>query len=95
MPFGLCNASATFQRPLDIILREIPCQPCLMYLHDVIVLSRTTDEHLRYVDEIITVPRRAGISLKLTNCTFLQPKVAYLGHLNTPEKLAVAKENTK
>ena len=39
--------------------------------------------------------RRAGITLKRTNCSFFQPKVDYLGHVITPGKLSVATENTK
>ena len=95
MPFGLRNAPATFQRALDIILSEVRWQSCLIYLNDVIVLSRSTDEHLRHVDEILTLLRRAGITLRITKCSFFQPKVDYLGHVITPGNLQVATENTK
>ena len=95
MPFGLRNASAAFQRALDIILSGVRWQSCLIYLDDVIVFSRSTDEHLQHVDEILTVLRGVGITLKLTKCSFFQPKVDYLGHVITPGKLSVATENTK
>ena len=95
MPFGPRNAPATFQRALDIVLSGVRWQSCLIYLDDVIVFSRSTDEHLRHVDEILTLLRRAGITLKLTKCSFFQPKVDYLGHVITPGKLSVATENTK
>ena len=95
MPFGLRNAPATFQRALNIILSGVRWQSCLIYLDDVIVFSRSTDEHLRHVDEIITLLQRAGITLKVTKCSFFQPKVDYLGHVITPGKLPVATENTK
>ena len=80
---------------LDIILSGVRRQSSLIYLDGVIVFSRGTDEHLRHVDEILTLLRRAGITLKLTKCSFFQPKVDYLGHLITPGKLSVATENTK
>ena len=64
-------------------------QSCLIYLDGLIVFSRSTD--LRHVDEVLTLLRRAGITLKLRKCTFFQPKVDYLGHIITPGKL----ENTK
>ena len=95
MPFGLRSAPATFQRALDIILSGVRWQSCLIYLDGVIVFSRSTDEHLRHVEEMLTLLRRAGITLKLTKCSFFQPKVDYLGHLITPGKLSVATENTK
>ena len=45
MPFGLRNAPATFQRALDNILNGVRWQSSLIYLDDVIVLLRSTDEH--------------------------------------------------
>ena len=50
---------------------------------------------MRHVDEILTLLRRAAITLKLTKCSFFQLKVDYLGHVITPGKLSVATENTK
>ena len=93
MPFGLRNAP--FQRALDIILSAVRWQSCLIYLDDVMVLSRTTEEHLRHVEEILTLLRPAGITLKLTKCSFFQPKVDYLGHVITLGKPSVATESTK
>ena len=95
MPFGLRNAPGTFQRALDIVLSGVRWHSYLIYLDDVIVFSRSTDEHLRHVDEILTLLRRAGITLELTKCSFFQPKVDYLGHVITPGKLSVSMENTK
>ena len=95
MPFGLRNAPVTFQSALDIILSGIRWQSCQIYLDDVTVFSRSTDEHLRHVDAILTLLGRAGIRLKLTKYSFFQPKVDYLGHVITPGKLSVATENTK
>ena len=95
MPFGLRNAPATFQRALDIILSGVRWKSCLIYLDDVIVFSRTTEDHLRHVDEILTLLRNAGVTLKLNKCAFFQPRVEYLGHVITPGKLSVATENTK
>ena len=95
MPFGLRHAPSTFQRALDIILSKVRWQSCLIYFDEFLVFSRSIDEHLRHVDEILTLLRRAGITLKLTKCSFFQPKVGYLVHVITPGKLSVATENTK
>ena len=95
MPFGLRNAPATFQRALDIILSGLRWQTCLIYLDDVIVFSKDTNEHVAHVDEVLTLLRSAGVSIKLKKCEFFQPKLDYLGHIITPGKLAVATENTK
>ena len=95
MLFGLRNAPATFQRALDIILSGVHWQSCLIHLDDVIVFSRSTEDQLRNVDKILTLLRKAGVTLKLKKCAFLQPRVDYLGHVITPGKLSVATKNTK
>ena len=45
MPFGLCNAPATFQQLTDLVLAGLKWRECLVYLDDVIVLGRTFQEH--------------------------------------------------
>ena len=46
MPFGLCNAPATFQRLMQNMLGELNLTYCIIYLDDVIVYGRTEEEHL-------------------------------------------------
>ena len=89
MPFGLKGAPATFQRTLDIILSGVRWQICLLYLDDVIVFSRTHEEHADHLDTVFSLLRTAGVSLKLKKCSFFQPKVHYLGHVISPGKLSV------
>ena len=95
LPFGLKNAPATFQRALDMVLSGVRWQTCLIYLDDVIVFSRTEGEHLVQVDQVLTLLRKAGVTLKLSKCKFFQNKVDYLGHIILPGKLAIAQESTE
>jgi len=44
MPFGLCNAGATFQ--LDVVLSGLNLDKCLVYLDDIVIFSKTVGEHL-------------------------------------------------
>jgi len=46
MLFGLCNAPATFQRLMDLILVGVQWSRCLLYLNDVIIIGHDFDEHL-------------------------------------------------
>ena len=46
MPFGLCNAPVTFQRLMQNCLGELNLTYCLIYLDDIIVFSKTPEEHL-------------------------------------------------
>ena len=93
MPFGLKNAPATFQRALDIILSGLRWQVCLIYLDDVIVFSKDMEQHLDHLDQVLSLLRDAGVSLKLRKCSFFQSRVTYLGHVISPGKLSIADEN--
>ncbi|GBG86049.1 hypothetical protein CBR_g40950 [Chara braunii] len=80
MPFGLTNAPATFQRAMNDILRDILEQYVLVYLDDILVYSRTLEEHLRHLCDVLDRLRRHGFYAKLSKCRFAQHKVDFLGH---------------
>ena len=88
MPFGLCNAPATFQRLMDLVLAGLQWSECLVYLDDVIVLGRTFDEHLRNIRHVLQRLRESGLRLKPTKCHFFQREVHYLGHIISHDGVA-------
>ena len=85
MPFGLCNAPGTFQRLMECVLRGLTWQIALIYLDDVLVYSRTFEEHLQHLRLVFDRFREAGLKLKPSKCHFGRTKVNYLGHVITPE----------
>ena len=89
MPFGLRNAPAVFQRLMQCVLAGVnpPEGPYFVsvYLDDVIVFSRTLDDHLHHLSLVIDRLAKAGLKLKPSNCHFISKKVQYLGHLLTPD----------
>lgn len=89
MPFGLCNAPATFQRLMDIVLSGLNFEVCLVYLDDVIIFSRTPEQHLERMSQVLQRLRDAGLKLKPRKCHLLRRTVAFLGHVVTPEGIAV------
>jgi len=95
MPFGLRNARDMFHRCLDIILSGVRWKSCLVYLDDVIVQSNKLEDHIKHVDEVLTLLEEAGISLKLRKFEFFQRQVKYLGQVFLPNKLTIAKDATK
>ena len=81
MPFGLCNAGASFQRLMDIVISGLHPELCLVYLDDIIVFSRTIPEHLERLQLVLTQIQDAGLKLKPEKCSLLQKQVSFLGHL--------------
>ena len=81
MPFGLCNAPATFQRVMQIVLAGLEWQSCFVYLDDILIASKTFSEHIQHIREVFARLRAAGLRLKPKKCLFLREEVPYLGHL--------------
>ena len=61
MPFGLCNAPATFQRLMEGVLSDLVQKKCLIYLHDILVIGQTFTEHLSNLQEVFERLRDAGL----------------------------------
>ena len=67
MPFGLCNAPPTFQRLMLNCLGELNLMYCLIYLDDVIIFSRTEEEHLEQMRVVFDQFREHGLKLNHPN----------------------------
>lgn len=80
MPFGLCNAPATFQRLMDTVLMGLNFDICLAYLDDIIVYSRDLSSHMDRLEKLFQRLREANLKLKPSKCSILQKRVAFLGY---------------
>jgi transposase InsO family protein len=81
MPMGLTNSPATFQRAMNMVLSGLNWITCLVYVDDVIIFSKTFEEHLQTTKDVLCRLEAHGMSLKLKKCTFFQSEVDYLGHV--------------
>ncbi|GFT65093.1 hypothetical protein TNCV_2928531 [Trichonephila clavipes] len=81
MPFGLCNAPATFERMMDNLLRHFKWTMCLCYLDDIIVFSETFEDHLIRLRLVLKCLQEAGLKLNSKKCLFAAQEVKILGHL--------------
>ncbi|GFX71228.1 hypothetical protein TNCV_3409981 [Trichonephila clavipes] len=81
MPFGLCNAPATFERMMDNLLRHFKWTMCLCYLDDIIVFSETFQDHLIRLRLVLKRLQEAGLKLNSKKCLFAAQEVKILGHL--------------
>ncbi|KAL6418355.1 hypothetical protein ACFW04_012190 [Cataglyphis niger] len=97
MPFGLHSAPATFQRLLDKIISPALEPNVFVYLDDIIIISKTFDEHLRLLTEVFRRLRDARLRLNPEKCKFCVDQLKYLGHVvdrkgirTDPEKTLVS-----
>ena len=81
LAFGLCNAPGTFQRLMNTVLHDVIGKTCLVYLDDIIIFSKSIEEHFSHLKNIFLVLEKANLKLKLSKCKFLQQSVNYLGHI--------------
>ena len=81
MPFGLCNAPATFQRLMERCMGDMNLRECLIYLDDVIIFSSTFEEHLDCMEAVFSRLQQHNLKLKASKCEFLKSRVTYLGHI--------------
>ena len=79
MPFGLCNAPATFQRVMNTILREGLDKFVLVFLDDILIYSKTLEEHLEHIRAVLGRLREEKFFGRLHKCDFFRTEVEYLG----------------
>ena len=79
MPFGVSNAPATFQRLMNKVFAKELDAFILVYLDDILVFSRTKEEHLEHIRTALGRLRDAKIYARLHKCEFYKDKVEYLG----------------
>jgi transposase InsO family protein len=89
MGFGLCNGPATFQRAMQFVLKGLLWHEALAYLDDVISLGRSFDDGLKNLMEIFHRFRTYNLKLKPGKCALFQKQVLFLGHMVTPEGIAI------
>ena len=87
LPFGLCNSPATFQRVMTHVLRGLEWDICLVYIDDLIIFSRSFDNHLLHLEQVFKRLREANLRLKPSKCHFVKSEVEYLGHVVSADGL--------
>ena len=88
MPFGLSNSGASFQRLMGDILRGLEYRFALIYIDDIIIFSKSVEEHLSHLEEVFRRLREANVKLNPKKCNFVKQKVEYLGHVVTPDGIS-------
>ncbi len=81
MPFGLTNAPGIFQAYIQDSLRDILDVVCVVYIDDILIFSRTQEEHDEHVKLVLDRLQRAGLFANAKKCEFDKPEVEFLGYL--------------
>jgi hypothetical protein len=81
MPFGLCNASSTFQSLMNHVLCPFLRHFFLVFFDDILIYSKTWPSHLSHVNQVLHLLSKHQLFLKESKCAFGASKVEYLGHI--------------
>jgi hypothetical protein len=95
MPFGLCNAPATFQRLMALVFSGLVGLDCLIYLDDIIIFGPNFEVHLLRLEKVLARLQEHNLKIKLSKCKFGLPSVKFLGHKVSPEGIGVDEDKVK
>lgn len=81
MPFGLSTAPATFQRMMNTIFFDLLDRGVLVYLDDVLIYSKTVEEHVELLDKVFSLLQLNKLYLKEKKCSLFLEQINFLGHV--------------
>jgi RNase H-like domain found in reverse transcriptase/Reverse transcriptase (RNA-dependent DNA polymerase)/Integrase zinc binding domain/Integrase core domain/Chromo (CHRromatin Organisation MOdifier) domain len=79
-PMGLAVTPGFFQHRMEVLLKEFLWNFVLVYIDDIVIFSRTPEEHLGHVDQVLDKMQTSGVSLSVKKCHFGYPSIDLLGH---------------
>ena len=81
LPFGLTNAPAVFQHMMNNIFRPYLNKFVCVYLDDILVYSKTPEEHLQHLRIVLNILKQHGFKARPSKCEFFKPELKFLGHI--------------
>lgn len=94
MSFGLTNAPATFQRLMEKCMGEMHLREVLIFLDDILIYSRTFEEHVQRLEAVFSRLAEHNLKLKPSKCEFFKTSVTYLGHIVSEKGIETDPEKT-
>ena len=81
LPFGLCNAPATFSHMMNDVLRPFLDKFVLCYLDDVLIFSHSEEEHVKHIELVLSALQSQALHLNMAKCSWGRTSVPFLGHI--------------
>lgn len=95
LPFGLCNAPATFQALMQKVLEEKLYGSVIVFIDDILIYSKTEEDHMNDIKWVLQKLRDWQLFASIKKCAWLQQEVDFLGHRVSRDGLAVMKEKVQ
>ena len=95
MPFGLKNASATYQRLMTKIFKPLVGCTVEVYIDDIVVKSKTREEHVLHLQEVFQLLRKYGMKLNPSKCAFGVSVGKFLGFMVSQRGIEVSSDQVK
>ena len=95
MPFGLCNAPATFTTLMNSIFHEYLDTFVVIYIDDILVYSKTASEHAEHLEKVFQKLRANKLYAKGDKCDWGKLRIKFLGHELTQEGVMVDDQKIK
>ncbi len=92
MPFSLTNVLATCQALINNVIRAYLDLTAIAYLDNILIYSKTLEEHIPYMQDVLTCLLQAGLLLKPEKCEFYKTSVEFLGFIVTTKGVYISPE---
>lgn len=81
MPFGLTNAPSTFQSMMNDTFQPLMRRFVIIFFDDILVYSKSEEDHIGYLEQVLNTLRSYKFLVKLSKCTFGKKSINFLGHI--------------
>lgn len=95
LPFGLTNAPATFMHMMQSIFRPHLDDFVIVFLDDILIYSKTRDEHEQHVEKVLQLLRQNKLYAKESKCEFFKNEVSFLGHVVGERGISMEEQKVK
>jgi hypothetical protein len=89
VPFGLSNAPIVFMFLMNGVFREYLDKFVIVFLDDILIYSKSQEEHEHHLRMVLQVLREHQLYAKLRKCSFYQNQIHYFGHIISKDGIAV------